>query len=117
MLATGTRPMIPPPIAESGVSYHTSDTVMRLDELPASMIIVGGGYVAAELAHLFSTLGVSIRIVSQAGSLLDAFDLGRARADRDDRRGRALAGLRTPGPVSATPSMSAGQLAELLAHP
>ncbi len=74
VLATGSRPVIPPPIAESGVGYHTSDTVMRLDELPASMIIVGGGYVAAELAHLFSSLGVSIRIVSQAGSLLDAFD-------------------------------------------
>jgi mycothione reductase len=74
VLATGARPVIPPPIAGSGVSYHTSDTVMRLDELPASMVIVGGGYVAAELAHLFSSLGVSVRIVSQAGSLLDAFD-------------------------------------------
>ena len=74
VLATGARPVIPPPIAESGVGYHTSDTVMRLDELPASMIIVGGGYVAAELAHLFSSLGVTIRIVSHAGSLLDNFD-------------------------------------------
>ena len=46
---------------------HTSDTVMRLPELPATMIIVGGGYIAAELAHLFSSLGVGIRIVSQAG--------------------------------------------------
>src|SRR3984957_5847130 len=72
--APGARPVIPSPIAESGVGYHTSDTVMRLDELPASMIIVGGGYIAAELAHLFSSLGVSIRIVSQAGSLLDNFD-------------------------------------------
>lgn len=74
VLATGARPVIPPPIAGSGVSYHTSDTVMRLDELPASMVIVGGGYIAAELAHLFSSLGVSIRIVSRAGSLLDDFD-------------------------------------------
>ena len=74
VLATGARPVIPASIAESGVSYHTSDTVMRLDELPASMIIVGGGSIAAEFAHLFSGLGVSIRIVSQAGSLLDTFD-------------------------------------------
>jgi mycothione reductase len=74
VLATGARPVIPPPIARSAVSYHTSDTVMRLDELPASMVIVGGGYVAAEFAHLFSSLGVSVRIVSRAGSLLDAFD-------------------------------------------
>jgi mycothione reductase len=74
VLATGARPVIPPPIAGSGVSYHTSDTVMRLDELPASMVIVGGGYIAAELAHLFSSLGVSIRIVSRAGFLLDDLD-------------------------------------------
>jgi mycothione reductase len=74
VLATGARPVIPPPIAESGVSYHTSDTVMRLGELPASMIIVGGGYIAAELAHLFSGLGVSVRVVSQSVSLLDDFD-------------------------------------------
>lgn len=74
VLATGARPVIPPPIAESGVGYHTSDTVMRMDELPASMVIVGGGYIAAELAHLFSSLGVSIRIVNQAESLLETFD-------------------------------------------
>jgi len=74
VLATGACPVIPPPIAGSGVSYHTSDTVMRLGELPASMVIVGGGYIAAELAHLFSSLGVSIRIVNQAGTLLETFD-------------------------------------------
>jgi mycothione reductase len=66
--------VIPPAIAESGVDYHTSDTVMRLDRLPSSMVIVGGGYIAAEFAHLFSALGVSVSIVNQAGSLLDAFD-------------------------------------------
>ena len=47
---------------------------MRLDRLPASMVIVGGGYVAVELAHLFSGLGVSISIVNQGGSLLEACD-------------------------------------------
>lgn len=74
MLATGARPVIPPPIAESGGGYHTSETVMRLDQLPASMVIVGGGYIAVELAHLFSSLGVSIRLVNQSGSLLETFD-------------------------------------------
>ena len=39
------------------VEYHTSDTVMRLEELPERMVIVGGGYVAAEFAHVFSALG------------------------------------------------------------
>jgi pyruvate/2-oxoglutarate dehydrogenase complex dihydrolipoamide dehydrogenase (E3) component len=38
------------------------------------MVIVGGGYIAAELAHLFSSLGVSIHLINQAGSLLETFD-------------------------------------------
>jgi mycothione reductase len=74
VLATGSRPVIPPPIAESGVAYHTSDTVMRLGRLPTSMVIVGGGYVSAELAHLFSSLGVTISVVNRGGSLLEALD-------------------------------------------
>ena len=74
VLAIGARPVIPASIAESGVGYHTSETVMHLDQLPASMVIVGGGYIAAELAHLFSSLGVSIRLINQAGSLLETFD-------------------------------------------
>jgi len=74
VLATGARPVIPPPIAESGVGYYTSDTVMRLAELPASMVIVGGGYIAAELAHLFSSLGVRVHVIDQAESLLAGFD-------------------------------------------
>jgi mycothione reductase len=74
VLATGARAVIPPAIARSGVAFHTSDTVMRLARLPASMVIVGGGYIAAEMAHLFSGLGVRVRVVQRSGSLLTRFD-------------------------------------------
>jgi mycothione reductase len=74
VLATGARPVIPPPLAQSGVDYYTSDTVMRLDQLPASMVIIGGSYIAAELAYLFYGLGVRVSVVNQAGSLLENFD-------------------------------------------
>jgi mycothione reductase len=74
VLATGARAVIPPVIARSGVGYHTSDTVMRLDTLPASMVIVGGGYIAAEFAHLFSGLGVRVHIIEKSGALLNEFD-------------------------------------------
>jgi mycothione reductase len=47
---------------------------MRLDRLPASMVIVGGGYIAAEFAHLFSGLGVNVSIVNRGRSLLERFD-------------------------------------------
>ncbi|HEY0936934.1 MAG TPA: mycothione reductase [Trebonia sp.] len=74
VLATGGRPVVPPAIVESGVPYHTSDTVMRLDELPSSLVVVGGSYIAAELASLFYGLGVRVSIVNQAGALLENFD-------------------------------------------
>lgn len=74
VLATGARPVIPPVIARSGVDYHTSETVMRLAELPASMVIVGGGYISAEFAHLFSSLGVRVHVIERSGALLGEFD-------------------------------------------
>jgi mycothione reductase len=104
VLATGARPVIPPPIAAAGVGYHTSDTVMRLHELPSSMVIVGGGFIAVELAHLFSGLGVSIRLISQDGALLENFDpevSGRftelARKRWDVRLSAAVTGARQRG--------------------
>ena len=60
VVATGARPTIPPVIADAGVEFWTSDNIMRIDQLPASMVIVGGGSVAAEFAHIFSGLGVKI---------------------------------------------------------
>jgi mycothione reductase len=74
VVATGSRPTIPPVIADSGVEFWTSDNIMRIDALPASMVIVGGGSVAAEFAHIFSGLGVEIHIVNQADTLLAALD-------------------------------------------
>jgi mycothione reductase len=70
VVAAGARPMIPREVAESGVSYHTSDTVMRLDELPPRMVILGGGYIASEFAHVFSALGVQVSVVARGPALL-----------------------------------------------
>ena len=74
VLATGARPVVPPAIAEAGVGFHTSDTIMRIDDLPARMVIAGGGYVAAEFAHVFSALGVDVRLVTRGPRLLGSFD-------------------------------------------
>ena len=74
VVATGARPSVPPVIAESGVEFHTSDTIMGIDELPASLVIVGGGYVAVEFAHIFASLGVAVHLIEMAPRLLDTFD-------------------------------------------
>ncbi|MEL4503739.1 mycothione reductase [Luteococcus sp. H138] len=49
---------------------HTSDTIMRLPELPRSMIILGGGYIAAEFAHIFSAYGVEVTMINRSERLL-----------------------------------------------
>jgi mycothione reductase len=74
VVATGGRPTIPPVIADAGVEFWTSDNIMRINELPASMVIVGGGPVAAEFAHIFSGLGVEVHIVNRADTLLAKLD-------------------------------------------
>lgn len=80
VVAAGARPVIPAVIAESGVSFHTSETIMRIDALPASMTILGGGVVAAEFAHVFAALGVRVSIVARSGVLLRPQDGEVARA-------------------------------------
>ncbi|OBK25254.1 mycothione reductase [Mycobacterium asiaticum] len=74
VIATGSRATVPPAIAASGVTYHTSDTVMRIPELPEHLAIVGSGYVAAEFAHVFSALGVRVTIIMRGGTLLKHAD-------------------------------------------
>ncbi len=74
VIATGARPTVPDVVASSGVAFHTSDTIMRIDRLPETLVILGGGYVAAEFAHVFSSLGVVVRIVTRGPRLLTALD-------------------------------------------
>lgn len=79
VIAAGSRPAVPdvPGLAESG--FHTSDSVMRLERLPASMVIMGGGFIAAEMAHIFASLGVKVTVVARSGQLLRQQDRDVAR--------------------------------------
>lgn len=70
VIAAGSRATVPEAIAESGVDYHTSDTVMRIAEVPEHLVIVGGGFVAAEFAHVFSALGSRVTLVIRGATLL-----------------------------------------------
>ncbi len=97
VIATGARPNIPGAIDDSGVPFDTSDTVMRLDDLPSSMVILGGGYIAAEFAHIFGSLGVRVTFVARGPRLLRHQDAEistaftqRACAQWDVRLGRVV---------------------------
>lgn len=74
VLAAGGRPVIPDIPGLDGVEYYTSDTVMRLDELPERIVVLGGGYIAAEFAHVFASFGVHVTLVNRSGRLLRSED-------------------------------------------
>jgi mycothione reductase len=70
VLAAGSRPRIPHVDGLAAVPYLTSDTVMRLDRLPKSLVVLGGGYIAAEMSHVFGSLGTQVTIVARSEHLL-----------------------------------------------
>ncbi|WP_347350262.1 mycothione reductase [Intrasporangium sp.] len=74
VIATGAHPIVPPVIGGSGVPFHTSDTIMRIDELPEHLLVVGGGFIAAEMAHIFGGLGTQVTVVARGGRLLRHLD-------------------------------------------
>src|SRR6478736_466985 len=74
VVAAGTRPLLPEVEGLSTVDFHTSDTVMRLDRLPTRALILGGGFVAAEFAHVFGAFGTDVTIVNRSSLMLRAED-------------------------------------------
>ncbi len=83
VLATGSHTFIPEVIAQaveasagsdSPFAYETNATIMRLPEAPSSVIILGGGIIAAEFAHVLSAAGSKVTIVNRSETLLRASD-------------------------------------------
>lgn len=80
VVAVGSRPVVPPPVRESGLPYETSDTVMRRPTPPRHLAVLGGGYIAAELAHVFHSAGSRVTVVEQQDTLLAPQDESVSRA-------------------------------------
>ncbi|XRH75727.1 MAG: dihydrolipoyl dehydrogenase family protein [Candidatus Methanosuratincola verstraetei] len=80
LIAAGARPKIPEieGLRESG--FITSDDALRLREQPKTLAIIGGGYIAAELAHFFGSLGTEVYIIHRKELLINSEDEEVARA-------------------------------------
>ncbi|WP_328296573.1 mycothione reductase [Streptomyces sp. NBC_00435] len=74
VVAAGGRPSVPPPVEESRLPYETSDTVMWIDAPPRRLAVLGGGYIAAELAEVFAAAGSSVVVVEKERRLLGPQD-------------------------------------------
>ncbi|KAB1934480.1 mercuric reductase [Micromonospora sp. ALFpr18c] len=74
VINTGTRPHLPsvPGLADAGVL--TSDSLLRLDRLPARLVVLGGGTVGVEFAQMFASFGSTVTVIEGAPQLLSRED-------------------------------------------
>lgn len=87
LVATGGRPVVPEmPGSELGI---TSNEIFLLDEMPKSILIVGGGYIASEFAGILNGLGVEVTQFYRGAQILRGFD--------DEARGLVAEGMREKG--------------------
>jgi pyruvate/2-oxoglutarate dehydrogenase complex dihydrolipoamide dehydrogenase (E3) component len=70
VLNTGTTPSAPPVDGLDDVGYWTNRDVVRLTELPASLIVIGGGPIGCELAQVMGQFGVRVTVVEVADRLV-----------------------------------------------
>lgn len=71
LIASGTRPEIPNIKGlEERIGFLTSDEALRLKKQPRALTIIGGGYIAAEFAHFFGSLGTKISIIQRRDVLV-----------------------------------------------
>lgn len=78
-LAAGAEPSVPPIAGLEGIPYLTSTEALRLPKLPKKMIVIGAGYIACELGHMFGALGTEVHMMARS-ELLRAMD-GEAKAE------------------------------------
>ncbi|MGH9069632.1 MAG: mercury(II) reductase [Acidimicrobiales bacterium] len=69
LVATGASPWVPPVPGLEATGYLTSTTALELDQLPESLIVVGGNYVGLELGQLFARLGSKVTLIEALGRL------------------------------------------------
>ena len=74
LLAAGARPVVPPIAGLLETGFLTSDSIMRLPDLPERLGIIGGGFIAVEMGHVFSGLGSHVTIFNRSNTLLREFD-------------------------------------------
>ncbi|MUV88550.1 dihydrolipoyl dehydrogenase [Halapricum sp. CBA1109] len=83
LIAAGTRPAVPDVDGIESVDYLTSTEALQLETPPEHLLIVGGGYIAAELGHFFGTFGSDVTIVGRRPNLLPEADEEVAAAFTD----------------------------------
>lgn len=89
VVAAGSRPVVPDAIdGLETVDYITSDDAIRLEEVPDDLVILGGGYIAAELGYYFDAFGTDVTMIEMLDALVPREDDEIADAFTDIARDR-----------------------------
>ena len=74
LIATGATALIPPVPGLSDTSFLTSTTLFEQEHLPASLVIIGGRFIALELAQMMQRLGSRVTVLQRSERILPAED-------------------------------------------
>jgi dihydrolipoamide dehydrogenase len=74
ILATGSSPSIPAPLAVDDLRIMDSTAALELADIPKSLLVVGGGYIGLELGSVYRALGSAVTIVEMTAGLLPGAD-------------------------------------------
>lgn len=69
-IASGARPLIPPIKGIDKIDYLTNENVLELEKRPESIVIIGGGYIAAEYGHFFASMGTAVTVLQRGDKLV-----------------------------------------------
>ncbi|HIB63822.1 MAG TPA: dihydrolipoyl dehydrogenase, partial [Phycisphaerales bacterium] len=74
ILATGSRPVVPGPLAIDSENVMTSKEALNLENIPETLLVVGGGYIGLELGTVYGSLGSKVTVVEMQDGLLPGAD-------------------------------------------
>ena len=124
VIATGSVVAPPPLEGLNEAGFITSDDALALSRLPRSLIVLGGGPVAVELAQFFARFGVKVTLVQRSAHLLKEFDTDAAevleqvlrREGIDLFTGTQLAGARRQGDLKEVSFRHQGKIVSVAAE-
>ncbi len=99
LIATGAHPYRPEVFPFTDPRVYDSDTILTLQEIPSTMLVVGGGVIGCEYACMFAALGIQVTLVEKRERLIDFLD--EEIADRLSEQMQAM-GIRMLMPDSVT---------------
>ena len=74
VISAGANPVVPEFKGLSDTPFHTSDSIMRITSLPKRLVIIGGGFIAIEMAHIFGAFGSEVIIILRGDEFLSEAD-------------------------------------------